>query len=125
MITKTRFCLDCGDRIIGRVDKKFCSEQCRNNHNNKVRRQTNLQVERVNRILHRNRKILMLVHQEGFIETSLELLMARGFQADYQTQMFQDGNGTTYRFCYDYGYIQKETKLMIVKGWDVFSPGNE
>ena len=29
-------CPECGEHIIGRVDKKFCSDQCRASHNNKL-----------------------------------------------------------------------------------------
>ena len=29
-------CLDCGDSLRGRTDKKFCSDQCRNSYNNKL-----------------------------------------------------------------------------------------
>lgn len=27
-------CPECGDKIIGRADKKFCSDACRNAYNN-------------------------------------------------------------------------------------------
>ena len=29
-------CLECGDTFAGRVDKKFCSDGCRNTYNNKI-----------------------------------------------------------------------------------------
>ena len=29
-------CLECGDKVVGRIDKKFCSDYCRNAFNNKV-----------------------------------------------------------------------------------------
>ena len=28
-------CLECGEKIIGRSDKKFCNDACRNSYNNK------------------------------------------------------------------------------------------
>ena len=31
-----RLCLECGDHLKGRIDKKFCSDYCRNSFNNKV-----------------------------------------------------------------------------------------
>ena len=31
-----KLCLECGEQIQGRSDKKFCSDYCRNSHNNKV-----------------------------------------------------------------------------------------
>ena len=29
-------CLECDEKVIGRIDKKFCSDYCRNSYNNKV-----------------------------------------------------------------------------------------
>ena len=29
-------CLECGEKIVGRIDKKFCSDACRNAYNNNV-----------------------------------------------------------------------------------------
>ena len=34
-------CLECKDPIIGRADKKFCSDQCRNTYNNKLNSDSN------------------------------------------------------------------------------------
>jgi len=31
-----RKCLECNEPFYGRSDKKFCSDHCRNAHNNKV-----------------------------------------------------------------------------------------
>ena len=31
----SKVCPECGEKIIGRVDKKFCSDYCRNAFNNK------------------------------------------------------------------------------------------
>ena len=32
-------CLECGTRIIGRADKKFCNDSCRNSYNNKFNKE--------------------------------------------------------------------------------------
>ena len=29
-------CLECSEKIVGREDKKFCSDGCRNSYNNKI-----------------------------------------------------------------------------------------
>ena len=31
-----KVCLECGDKLVGRSDKKFCSDYCRNAHNNTI-----------------------------------------------------------------------------------------
>ena len=33
---KMKTCLNCGEEINGRVDKKFCCDYCRNHYNNKL-----------------------------------------------------------------------------------------
>ena len=34
-------CLECGEKIVGREDKKFCSDGCRNAYNNKINKELN------------------------------------------------------------------------------------
>lgn len=29
-------CLECGEKIVGRADKKFCNDYCRNAYNNNL-----------------------------------------------------------------------------------------
>jgi len=36
MENQQRNCPECGEKIIGRADKKFCSDQCRNSYNNRL-----------------------------------------------------------------------------------------
>ena len=49
-----RKCLYCGEPLIGRIDKKFCCDSCRNSYNyEKTHQQTNL-IRNVNAILARN-----------------------------------------------------------------------
>ncbi|MBC7863150.1 MAG: DUF2116 family Zn-ribbon domain-containing protein, partial [Bacteroidia bacterium] len=35
MKAATKKCPECGESYLGRVDKKFCSDQCRNTYNNR------------------------------------------------------------------------------------------
>ena len=34
-------CPECGDKLKGRADKKFCSDACRNAYNNKLNSDAN------------------------------------------------------------------------------------
>ena len=51
-------CLECNKTLKGRVDKKFCSDLCRNSYNNKLNSDTNSYVRNINNILRKNRRIL-------------------------------------------------------------------
>ena len=53
-----RTCPECGEIIKGRIDKKFCSDMCRNAFNNKVNSDTTNYVRNINNILRRNRRVL-------------------------------------------------------------------
>ncbi|MBR2770950.1 MAG: hypothetical protein IKD78_02895, partial [Bacteroidales bacterium] len=65
MEEEKRKCLYCGEPIIGRVDKKFCCDSCRNSYNyEKTHKQINV-VRKINGILARNRNILEELNPTG------------------------------------------------------------
>ena len=41
MTVVSKQCLECDEPLFGRVDKKFCNDQCRNAYNNRVNKTTN------------------------------------------------------------------------------------
>ena len=51
-------CLECGEKIVGRVDKKFCSDYCRNAHHNNLNKDRKNLVRNVNNLLRKNYRIL-------------------------------------------------------------------
>ncbi|HET9053883.1 MAG TPA: hypothetical protein VFM90_06915, partial [Cyclobacteriaceae bacterium] len=56
--TVEKICQECGEKIIGRVDKKFCSDTCRISFNNKLNSDGTNYVRNVNNTLRKNRRIL-------------------------------------------------------------------
>ena len=54
-------CLECHDPFQGRSDKKFCSDACRNNFNNKQKSDVSHQMRQINAILKKNHKVLSLL----------------------------------------------------------------
>ena len=51
-------CPECGDNIVGRIDKKFCSDACRNAYNNKVNKDSKNLIRNTNNRLRKNYRIL-------------------------------------------------------------------
>lgn len=100
-----KFCLDCGEPMIGRADKKFCSDQCRNNFNNKRNSDTNNLMRNINNTLRRNRRILEELIPEDKVVVARDKLMDLGFNFGYFTHLYTTKKGTIYHFCYDYGYL--------------------
>lgn len=112
-----RLCLCCEESISGRVDKKFCSDQCRNAYNNEKNAGYENHVRRINGILRKNRKLLESL--SGQINKKILPAISftnAGFNYNYYTSSFSTKNGHTYYFCYEYGYLKIGTeKIMIVK----------
>ncbi len=100
-----RFCLECGAKLVGRVDKKFCSDQCRNNYNNKLNRDETAFVTKVNRILRKNRRILKELNPNGKAKVTKDKLKLHGFEFKYFTNIYKTKEGKVYYFCYEYGYL--------------------
>lgn len=110
----TRKCLECGETIIGREDKKFCGDSCRNTFNYKSSRcQTNL-VRNVNNRLRRNYKILCDINNRGKARATREQLARRGFDFTLVTNISRTSKGNTYFFLYDQGYMQVDNERYVL-----------
>ena len=101
-------CEDCGKALLGRIDKKFCNDSCRNAHYNKVNRISNNQVRQINRILKKNRDILAQLNTEETTKTKGKVLTRLGFNFEYHTNIYTTKTGKIYYFCYDHGYLPLE-----------------
>lgn len=116
MTDAVKKCLDCGEPLVGRRDKKFCSDLCRNNYNNRLNRDTTNLVRNINNILRRNRRMLASLVADGKTKTITKQKLAdKGFNFNYFTHNLITKKGT-YFFVYEYGYIYLEDDfLMLVK----------
>ena len=109
-------CLECGEKLSGRADKKFCDDQCRSLYNNKQKRDTNNLVRNVNNVLRKNRRILAEMNPKGKTVTTKEKMLQAGFNFNYHTNIFKTKNEKTYYFCYDQGFIYTDDgKIALVQ----------
>jgi hypothetical protein len=99
-----RKCLDCGEIIHGRTDKKFCSDQCRNNYNNRLNRDSNNFVRNVHGMLRKNRRILSDLFEDGKIKVHKDALFAMGYNFSFFTHVIETSNGSKYHYCFEFGY---------------------
>lgn len=112
-----RQCLECGEPIVGRVDKKFCSDLCRNAYNNlRNRDKTNL-MRRINGILRKNRSILEAYNPDGKSKVEKAQLLRQGFDFTYYTNVYTTKAGKQYFFCYEQGYlpIENDYFALVIK----------
>lgn len=111
-------CLECGENIVGRSDKKFCNDGCRNAYNNKQNKDSTNLMRNVNNKLRKNYRILTELNsgEDGKSKTTKNKMSSLGFDFDYFTQLKVYKNGAEYRFIYDYGYkFLNDEWILLVK----------
>ena len=82
-----RKCLECNETFNGRADKKFCSDLCRNAHNNKLNSDQVNYVRNINNILRKNRRIIEDLLPEETSTVSQQKLVDKGFNFNYYTNI--------------------------------------
>lgn len=107
-------CMECGETIRGRTDKKFCSDQCRNSYNNRLNSDNNNFVRNINNILRKNRRILQSLNPEGTTKVGKDELLTNGFNFNYHTNTYTTKSGKTYFFCYEFGYLPLEGDMFAI-----------
>lgn len=113
---KNRLCAYCQDAFKGRLDKKFCSDQCRSSFNNQHRSKEEELIRKVNIVLRKNRTILKSLNPVGMSIVRKEYLTESGFNFKYHTSLYRTKEGNEYWFCYDFGYmILEENKIRIIE----------
>jgi len=98
-------CLSCGQKIAGRSDKKFCSEQCRNDYNNILNKDANNYVRTINNALRKNRRILTSLNPDGKSKVHKDKMLSNGFDFNFFTSTYTTKAGSVYTFCYEQGYL--------------------
>ena len=111
---ETRSCLECGDAVKGRIDKKFCSDYCRNSYNNKVNKDSKNLVRNINNRLRKNYKILSELNPSGKTKVSRTKLYDKGFDFQLFTSIYTTKKGSTYFYVYDEGYLALENELFLL-----------
>ena len=103
-----RQCPECGEKIVGRIDKKFCSDYCRNSHNNNLNKDSRNLMRNINNKLRKNYRILEELNPSDKSKSTKTRLLAKGFNFDYFTNIYTTKAGTVYYFVYDQGYLPLE-----------------
>ncbi|MBS9462819.1 hypothetical protein KIM67_10380 [Flagellimonas sp. 389] len=113
----TKECLECGEKLVGRVDKKYCSDHCRNAYNNRLNKDSKNLVRNINNRLRKNYRVLDgFTLKDGKTTTTKMKLVDKGFDFEYITNLYTTKKGSTYYFVYDLGYLPLDNdRYMIVK----------
>ncbi|MEZ4985886.1 MAG: DUF2116 family Zn-ribbon domain-containing protein [Saprospiraceae bacterium] len=107
-------CIVCGDDLMGRQDKRFCSDNCRSTFHNQQNSDVTNFVRNINNILRKNRRILASLNPEGKASVHRDKLAEQGFNFRYFTNEYVTRQGTVYRFVYEQGYTERENGYMTL-----------
>ena len=113
-------CLECGKEIpYGRVNQLYCSNQCKDKHNNKLKRRKSRVKRQVLEILDKNYTILSdLIHQ-GIDEIDITEAAQMGYNPDYVTYYRKCRRRTTC-YCYDIRFVITEFRLKAISFSEIY-----
>lgn len=103
-------CLECGEALRGRRDKKYCDDACRNAYHNRQTSPQDKIIRRVNRRLQKNHHLLCKLNPHGKTVVPRRQLLDLGFSFEYYTSIYETRKGDRYYFVYDQGYLPLENR---------------
>ncbi len=109
-----KVCLNCGEKVIGRSDKKFCSDQCRSAYYNSQNQEETAYIRKVTNILKKNRKVLAELNPKGKAKVRYSDLTSLGFDFKYYTNVYKTKTGNEYFFCFDQGYLKIDDEYLAL-----------
>jgi len=97
-------CPVCNIPIIGRSDKKYCSDQCRFIFNNQHKTIEEAHILNTNKQLRKNRNILKSLCPEGKATVRKDVMIAMQYNFSLFSTLFITSKKQLYYLCYDYGF---------------------
>jgi len=111
-------CKICSKPIVGRSDKIFCSVRCKNYYHTNLRRVTDIAVKEINKILHRNRSILLEIMGKHKTQTKINriTLDKKKFNYKYHTHTLTNKQGKVYHWVYDFAWMEfSDNEILIIR----------
>jgi hypothetical protein len=114
---RTRICKLCKSGLSGRSDKIFCSLKCKSDYAYKLRKVTELATTAIDKILHRNRSILLEVFGKNKVQMRIkrEILDAKKFNFNYITNYHINNQGKTVSYVYDFSWMIFSDQEILIK----------
>lgn len=111
-----RKCIECGSKLLGRIDQKFCSDYCRTSFNNQKNRDISKIVRNTNNSLRRNRRILKNLIEKKCQSVNRVILVQLGFDFRLITGQDIDEKGQVIFNIYDLAYsFLSDDEILIQK----------
>lgn len=113
-----RKCKMCPKIIKGRSDKTFCSVACKSAYHFKLRSVTKIATIEIDKILHRNRSILLELIGKSRKQIKIKriLLEKKKFNFKYKTHFYINSQNKTYHYVYDFAWMEfSNDEILIIK----------
>jgi hypothetical protein len=112
-----RLCRLCKVPYQGRADKIFCSLACKNEYHVRLRRATARVAVYTDRILHRNRSILLELLGKDQVEMIVPRLVLdrKKFNFHYYTSTSTEENGTIFFLIYDFAWQEGPEGEVVIR----------
>ena len=122
-MTKEHICLFCSEALIGRIDKQFCSPNCKSSYHYKKSKEKEASLyNQIDQQLKLNRRILKNFNKTGKATIRKEVLTDLGFNPKHFTHYWKNQKGDVYLFCYEFGFLEKtennKSKFILVQWQD-------
>lgn len=118
----TSQCLNCGKKLTGRRDKKYCDNQCKAEYHNQNKTYGELYISSAQSITRHNRRILKTLCPEGKATVRKEVLDNMDYDFKHFSGLYKSPKGLLYYLVYDYAFapiFEKEVeKALIVQRQD-------
>ena len=113
-----RKCKLCGTGIKGRQGKVFCSVKCKSSYHYQLRAVTDLATDAIDKILHRNRSILLEILGKNSSQKKVDrkILDRKKFNFNYMTSFYRNSKNKLYHIVYDFAWMEfTDGEILIVK----------
>ena len=111
-----RKCKLCKKKLVGRSDKIFCSVACKSKYHRKLNEVTNQATTKIDKILHRNRSILLeiLGKKRPKIIVNRIVLENKKFRFQYHTHLHVNKAGKTFFYVYDLAWMSFSSDTILI-----------
>lgn len=116
------YCLQCGLPLVGRADKKYCDDGCRNSYLNARMMDANKICRPYHRSLKQNYGVLAEHFNSGQDLVSKDELLMQGFNPKYATGMDLLEDGTMCYGLYDLEYFEQSGRFIKIRKADIPPP---
>jgi hypothetical protein len=107
-------CLECGEILKGRIDKKYCSDYCRNSYNNRINKSAKNLIRNTNNRLRKNYKVLTELNKTGKTKVTRSKLIGHNFDFNFFTSIYTTKTNNVYYYIYDQGYLELDNEIYLL-----------